>query len=344
VPLGLNVLETSLLAVSLAAAVFAVLRGQYFGWFDSNLVAFASVAGALAFAGFLWVALTSSDPLVNLRLARFRTLALTLPVIAIFGGAAYGLLNTLPSYLQLRGYPSVVEGWIFFFPGVVILASCLASGFLYGRKTTVVALWTGLALNLAGGLWFLRADLYTSKVTVSAMLCVWAAGAGLVFPTALRLTFSGQSAEAVRQLAGVKVALRFSTAVLLSFAVLVVVQRGADVSQDLLRQRVDRNNPAYPQVLERVEQHLVARGSVPAIAAEQAASVVGAWVADNAQASGQRAGRRFLLFATALALLIALFIPMRPEANIVADDARDFAWGWSDHARPRSAAQPGNTA
>jgi hypothetical protein len=227
---------------------------------------------------------------------------------------------------------------------VVILVSCLASGFLYGRETTVVTLWIGLALNLAGGLWFLHADLYTSKVTVTAMLCVWAAGAGVVFPTALRLTLSGQNAQAVRQLAGVKVALRFSAAVLLSFAVLVVVQRGTDQSQDLLRQRVDRNNPAYPQVLERVQQHLTARGSPPAIAAEQAASVVGGWVAENAQASGQRAGRRFLLFATALVLLIALFIPMRPEETLLADDARDFAWGWTDRARPRSITQPRNPA
>lgn len=339
VPLSVNPLETALLAASLAGAVFAVLRGQYFGWFDSDLVAFVILAGALAFAGFLWVASTSNDPLVNLRLAGFRTLVLTLPVIAVFGGAVYGLLNTLPSYLQLRGYPSVVEGWIFFFPGVVILAACLASGVLYGRKTTVVALWAGLALNLAGGLWFLDADLYTPKATVSAMLCVWAAGAGLVFPTALRLTFAGQNAEAVRQLAGVKVALRFSVTVLMSFAVLIVVQRGADIGQDLLRQKVNRNNPAYAQVLERVEQHLTSRGSTPAVAAEQAASVIGGWVAHNAQITGQRAGRRFLLFFTALALVTALFIPLRPEASILAEDARDFASGWSDRARPRLGTQ-----
>ncbi|MFO1204413.1 MAG: MFS transporter [Burkholderiales bacterium] len=344
VPLRLNPLEILLLTASIAVAVFVVLRGQYFGWFDSNLVAFSIAGGTLAFAGFVWTTLTSTDPLVNLRLAGFRTLALTLPVIALFAGAAVGMLITLPSYLQLRGYPSVVEGWILFFPGVAILSSCLASGFLYGRKTNLVALWAGLASSLAGGLWFLQADLYTAKATVSAMLCVWAAGAGLVFPTALRLTFSGQNAAAVRQLAGVKVALRSSATLLLAFTAVVIIQRGTDVGQDSLGQRVNRNNPAYAQVLERVEQHVVSRGSAPAIAKEQAAGVVGSWVAHNAQAVGQRAGRRFLLAANALALLIALFIPLRPEENLLADDARDFAWGWSDRAQPRSVTQSGNAS
>jgi len=40
-----------------------------------------------------------------------------------------------------------------------------------------------------------------------------------------------------------------------------------------------------------------------------------------------------------------LFIPMRPEETLLADDARDFAWGWTDHARPpRSVTQPRNPA
>ena len=191
-PLRLNALESTLLTIAVSVAVFLVFRGQYYGWFDSDLVAFSAVVGVLAFTGFVWTALRSVDPLVDLRLGEFPTLALTLPVIGIFGGIIIGVLNTLPAYLNLRGYPSAVEGWILFFPGVVILASCLMSGFVHGRKWTVITLWIGLAVNLLGGLWYLQADLYTGKRTIVAMLSVWALGAGLVMPTATRLTFSGQ--------------------------------------------------------------------------------------------------------------------------------------------------------
>ena len=335
-PLRLNGLECALLGLALGAAVFLVFRGRYFGWLDSNLVAVAIILGVAAFAGFIWVALTSNDPLVNLRLGNFPTLTLTLPVIAIFGGVAIGTLNTLPSYLNLRGYPSVVEGWIVFIPGVVILLSCLASGFVYGRKWTVIALWTGLGVNLVGGLWYFHADLYTPKATIVAMLSVWAAGAGLVLPTALRLTFSGQNPVAIRQLAGVKVALRFAATVIGSFAALLFIQRGTDIGQDLLRQNVTRNSPAYAQVVERVEQHVAARGSSPPIAAEQAASIVANWVSYNAQMTGQRAGRRYLLALTLAAFVLALFIRLRPEGSILADDVHDIGWGWGAGARART--------
>ena len=333
-----------LLAIALGVAVFLVFRGQYFGWFDSNLVAFSTVVGAVAFAGFVWVALTSSDPLVNLRLGNFSTLALTLPLIAIFGGVGIGMLNTLPSYLNLRGYPSVVEGWMLFIPGVAIMVSCLASGFVYGRKGTVIALWAGLAVNMVGGLWFLEADLYTPKETIVAMLVVWALGAGLIFPMALRLTFSGQDPAAVRQLAGVKVALRFAATVVGAFVTTLVIQRGADTGQDLLRQVVNRNNPAYAQVVTRVEQHVTSRGSPPAIAAAQAGSIVGEWVVYNAQMTGQRAGRRYLLSLTAVALFLALFIRLRPETSVLADDAHDIGWGRRGAGSAKSDTPPGRSA
>ncbi|MET1082538.1 MAG: MFS transporter [Burkholderiales bacterium] len=327
VPLELNAAESTLLAIAVSVSVFLIFRGQYYGWLDSDLVAFSIVVGVLAFAGFIWSALRSSDPLVDLRLGKFPTLALTLPVIGIFGGIVIGVLITLPAYLNLRGYPSAVEGWILFFPGVVILASCLASGFVRGRKWTVIALWVGLAVNLVGGLWYLQADLYTGKYTIVVMLSVWALGAGLVMPTATRLTFAGQDPKAVRQLAGVKVSLRFVMTILASFAAALVIQRGTDIGQDRLRQHVTRNNPAYPQVITRVEQHFTARGSHPVIATEQAGSVVGKWVADNAQMTGHRAGRRFLLVLTAVALLLALFIRLQSETSILADDLNELGWG-----------------
>jgi MFS family permease len=343
VPLKLNGLELALLGVALAVAVFLVFRGQYFAWFDSNLIAFSTVVGAVAFAGFLWAALSSSDPLVNLRLGSFPTLVLTLPVIAIFGGVTLGMLNTVPSYLNLRGYPSVVEGWILFIPGLAIVLSCLASGFVYGRKWTVFALWAGLAVAMFGALWFFQADLYTAKETIVAMLIVWAVGAGLIFPTALRLTFSGQDPAAVRQLAGVKVALRFAATVIGSFAAILVIQRGADTGQDLLRQVVNRHNPAYPQVMQRIEQQVISRGSHPVIATEQAGSIVSEWVAHNANMTGQRAGRRYLLTLTAIALILALFIRLRPETSVLADDVHDIGWGWGEGTRSKTGAPQGKS-
>lgn len=333
--LNLNALEVSLLATALAAATFLIFRGPYYGWLDSNLVVSVMAVGALATAGFVWASVSQRDPLVNLHLREFPTLVFTLAVISIFSGAVVGMLNTLPPYLDLRAYPSAVAGRILLVPGMVMALTCLATGFLYGRGVAIAGLWLGLALSLIGGLWFLQADLYTSKQTVVAMLSLWSLGVGLVLPLALRLTFAGQTPDAVQRLAGVKVALRFAATVLGAFAASVFIQRGTDSAQDHLRWGVTANNPAYRQTIERIQQHVAARGSAPALAAEQAASVVGGWLARDAQMLGMQAGRRYLILLTGLALLIALFIRFRSEVSILADDLRDLEWGYVRKAQPR---------
>jgi MFS family permease len=343
-PLKLNLTEVTLLAIALAVAVFLVFRGQYYGWLDSNLVAFTIPVAAIALAGFAWMALTESDPLVSVRLRRFPTLNLTLAVAGIMGGVGIGLMNNLPSYLNLREYPSVVEGWIVFFPGMAIAIFCVASSFAHGRTRAVVALWAGLALTLIGTLWYVEADLYTSKWTVSAMLCVWAMGVGLVSPTALQLTFEGQTPAAVQELAGVKVAVRFAATVLGAFLTALIIQRGSDIGQDLLRQDVTRNRSAYARMTPRLEQHAAARGSQPETAAQQAASIVGEWVNTNAQVTGHRAGRRFLATLTALALVLGLFVRLRPETSILAEDLDDFGWGSYAEPPPRSETALGRAA
>jgi hypothetical protein len=111
-----------------------------------------------------------------------------------------------------------------------------------------------------------------------------------------------------------------------------------------LRQKVTEDNTAYRQVITRVQQHVITRGSHPAIAAEQAGTVVGNWVAYNAQMTGHRAGRRYLLMLTAVALFIAFFIRFRPETSILANDLHDFGWFGGDEGPPRSEAPPGSPA
>lgn len=323
-PLVINVAEVAWLSIAIASAVFLIFRGPYFGWLDSNLVVGAFAIAALSTAAFVWTSLREPNPLVNLRLASFPTLALTLTLIGIFSAAVVGMLNTLPAYLALRGYPSEVEGAILLGPALLIALACVGTGFVYGRATCILLMWAGLALNLGANLWFIGADLYTSKATLVAMLSLWAIGAGLVLPIALRLTFAGQTAAAVQRLAGAKVALRFAATVLGAFAASLVIQRATDGALDHLRQGVTANNITYRQTVARIAEHVATRGSEPGLAQEQAGAVVGQWVGRNAQLIGIQAGRRYVALLTALALLVALCLRFRTEVSILAEDERSF--------------------
>lgn len=323
-PLTLNAVEALLLACFLGSALFLLLRGQHAGWLDSNLVAFLFLFGAVAFLLFVWTAATSREPLVSLSLKAFPTLALTLAVISLSSATIIGQMLTLPAYLGLRGYPSAVEGRIILAPALALGGACTAAAFVYGRVRTVAVLWAGLLISLLGSWWFLYADLYTSRETIVAMLCVWAVGVGLALPTAVRLTFAGQDQAAVQRLAGVKIGLRFGATVLGAFAAALIIQRAADTTGDLLRQRVTQDNVAYRPTLARIEQHAISRGSDPAIVAEQAGSVVGQWIARNAQMGGHRAARRYFVVLAMIALLVALCIRLRPEASLFAGDRQAF--------------------
>lgn len=336
-PLTLNSLEALLLAASLGTALFLLMRGQYSGWLDSNLIAFMFPFAAVTFALFIWLAATSPDPLVSLQLARFPTLALTLTVIGLFSATVIGQILTLPLYLGMRGYPSVVEGWILLAPALAIGGASTAAAFVYGRVLTVILLWLGLVISVLGSLWFMDADLYTSKQTIVVMLSVWGMGVGLVLPTAMRLTFAGQDTAAVQRLAGVKVALRFGATIVGAFAAALIIQRAADTSQDDLRQRVTQNNVAYRPTIARIQDYAIARGSGPASASAQAGSMVGAWIARNAQMSGHRAARRYFVVLAVAALIVALFIRLRSEATIFAGDldATDAARAAPSEARPK---------
>ena len=323
-PFVLNVAEVAWLSTAIASAVFLIFRGPYFGWLDSNLVAGAAVLCALSTVAFILTSLREPDPLVNLRLAHFPTLALTLTTIGIFSAAVIGMLNTLPAYLALRGYPSEVEGAILLGPGLLIAAGCVATGFVFGRATCILLMWAGLATNLGANLWFIGADLYTSKATLIAMLGLWALGAGLALPIALRLTFAGQTAAAVQRLAGAKVALRFAATLIGAFAASLVIQRATDGAFDHLRQGITADNIAYRQTVARIAEHVATRGSGPALAQEQAGAVVGEWVSRNAQLMGMQAGRRYVALLAGLALLAALCIRFRAEVSILAEDEHSF--------------------
>jgi len=318
--LGWDVPGLLLLTICIAAGTFLSLWGQYYGWFSSPGVLVAVILTLVTAVLFIWREAVTPDPMVSLRFIPFRTLLLTLGVLGAYGAVLVGVIETIPTYFQLRGYQGPDVGALLLPCGIVFCVFVLAGGAFSSRRWTVHVLRTGLLLFTIGVLLLLRLDLYTSRWWTGSVLILWAAGAGLTLPTALVLTFAQQTPEWVQRLASIKVALRFLALIFGSNAVAMIAQRGADANFDRLRQEIAYGRPVVFQVHRQLAQHAVSVGQQVHAAETQASVVVAGWVRKNAAWLGYRDGILYLALLSGCGLFMSLLIRVRREPTIFDSD------------------------
>ncbi|MFD8567754.1 MFS transporter [Streptomyces sp. NPDC059639] len=167
-PGGFDVPGALLATAGSALLVFGLASGADAGW-ASLRAAGALTAGAVLLVALLAVEARTRDPLIPLRLARGRSLATTMIVIAVFQGTLGGGYYILTSYLQpVRGYSSLEAGLSFLpLTLVCMLAAVKLTPPLLGRfgiRATLAASTVGTGIGIAamvlgttadGGFWTL---------------------------------------------------------------------------------------------------------------------------------------------------------------------------------------------
>ena len=110
-----------LLAIGLGSLQTLLEEGNSEDWFESRLVCTLFVSSIVALAAFVWRSLVTKDPVVDLRVLRYRSLWAGSILSVIVGMALYGTLFAVPIYAQtLMGYTSQETG-------MLLLPSALAS-------------------------------------------------------------------------------------------------------------------------------------------------------------------------------------------------------------------------
>lgn len=315
-----------LLTAWLGAAAFLALAGRYLSWTASVEVCIGFCVLVVGLVLFLWRELAVKEPLIQLRLRPARTLGLTLVALGIFGTVMVGVIETLPVYFVLRGYQGGQVGWMVLPAGLVFIVSMLAAGVAARPRAMVWILRIAFAWMTVSVMALEQMDLYTSREWTAVVLAIWAVGAGLILPPGLRLTFTGQSAVAVQQLASVKVAMRFLAVIFGSLLALLLAEQATDAANDDLRQRITWTRPAPAQVEATLRNHLASRGSHPAAAREQARAVVAGWVDANAQAIGHIACMRYLALLSGVGFVVTLLIVPSDNRGILAGDDDSLPW------------------
>ncbi|HEY4044897.1 MAG TPA: MDR family MFS transporter [Rhodopila sp.] len=107
------------LAIALASLQTVLEEGNKDDWFGSAFILRLSIVAAVAFALFLWIELTTRNPLLNLRLLLRRNFGLGSVANVVMGMALYGSVYLLPVYLsQTQGYNSEQVGMVLAWTGL----------------------------------------------------------------------------------------------------------------------------------------------------------------------------------------------------------------------------------
>ncbi|MEA2740270.1 MAG: transporter, family, multidrug resistance protein [Acetobacteraceae bacterium] len=107
------------LAIGLGSLQTVLEEGNKDDWFGSTFIVRLSVLSAVSLALFLWIELTVSKPLLNLRLLMRRNFGLGSLACFILGMALYGSVYLLPVYLaESQGYNSEQVGLVLAWTGL----------------------------------------------------------------------------------------------------------------------------------------------------------------------------------------------------------------------------------
>jgi EmrB/QacA subfamily drug resistance transporter len=178
----------ALLSPGLAAVIYGLAESGSNGGFGETKVILPILAGALALAAFVRHALRTSNPLIDLRLFKNRTFAVSsstlfLVVISVFGG-----MLLLPLYLQVvRGESAMDTGLLLAPQGFGAMVSMPIAGRLTDRTGVGRIVPVGLVIVAASFLALTQLAADTSYWAFGAVLFVMGLGMGAT----MMPTFSG---------------------------------------------------------------------------------------------------------------------------------------------------------
>ncbi len=151
--LRLDVPGAALIAIGLGFLEITMDRGERADWFSSSLIRTTATVAAVSLLAFIVRELAARDPLLDLKLFRYRNFAIATLVIAIVGVVMFGTTQFVPQLLQeVLGYTATEAGLALTAGGLGTLVAMGVVGALSGRIQPRYLIGIGLVATILG-LW-----------------------------------------------------------------------------------------------------------------------------------------------------------------------------------------------
>ena len=130
----LDYIGLGLLAAAMGGLQIALDKGEENAWFASSFIRFFSALFVLGMTGLIWWELRVKNPLMNLKLFKYRNFAICCFLMALVGGVLNAATVLQPQYMQaLLGYTATVAGEALTGGGIALLIVMPLAGFATGK-------------------------------------------------------------------------------------------------------------------------------------------------------------------------------------------------------------------
>lgn len=268
----LDYLGIGVLTLGLASLEIVLDEGQRKDWFSSGLIVFFAIVAVVALLFAILYELKKERPIVDFRLMKDRTFAVSILMLFVLGFVLYGSLALLPIFLQtLLGYTALLSGWVLSPGGLAILLMMPVVAMLLKKVDTRWLIGFGFFTCGLGLIQMAGFNLQVDYQTAMWSRVVQSLGLAFLFIPINVSAFQHIPHEKTAYATGLMNLVRNiggSTGIALATTMLA---RRAQVHQANLIGNLSPGEPAYQGFLDRAAQLGVLRGGLsPADAAHMA--------------------------------------------------------------------------
>ena len=265
-----------LLIVGIGSLQIVLERGERDDWFSATYIVVLTIVAVIGIVGFVVRELTAEHPVVDLRVLKDRSLAVGTLFTFILGFGLYSSLFVFPVFAQnLLGFSAMQTG-------LILLPGSLATAVM--MPTVGKLLQKRVPAQLMNAVGFFTFFLFTRMLSHSTLesgrqdffwpLVLRGIGLGLLFVPLTTLALSGLRGPAIAQGSGLTNMMRqlggsFGVALITTY----ITSRSWTHRQNLLRY-VSEYDPALRERLAAITKGLIARGSAPFQAQQQAYAAI----------------------------------------------------------------------
>jgi DHA2 family multidrug resistance protein len=246
-----------LMALGLAALELTLDLGQQRDWFSSPTIVFTTAVAVGSLLIFIFWELYTPEPIVNLRIFANRNFAVGTILIASVGVVLYGSTALLPLFLQtLLGYPAVQSGLAVSPRGLGSMISMLIVGRLVGRIDGRYLIAFGFLVLAFSTNFFTGITLEIAQSNIIVPMIISGFAMGFVFVPLTTMAMGTLTNEQIGNASGIYNLMRNFGGSIGIAAMTTFLARGAQTHQAALAQNLTPYNPAFQDLVQRVQDNL----------------------------------------------------------------------------------------